>query len=191
LIEAGDGDIPAILRHYGIDIDKVWDGLIAAIAHVPRNLRGKPALSPQLATVMQDAWARTASDTEDATVRSGNLLQAIVDAPHVLRAQNAWPLLSISSAQIERLLPRLAHRSCENAPEEPDAEVIESASAAQSEAPAATPAAPETRVAQHKTDADALARFAIDLTDKARNGQIDPVFGRDREIQQMVDVLAR
>ncbi|RQR21007.1 type VI secretion system ATPase TssH, partial [Burkholderia sp. Bp9143] len=26
---------------------------------------------------------------------------------------------------------------------------------------------------------------------KARNGQIDPVFGRDREIQQMVDVLAR
>ncbi|RQR18693.1 hypothetical protein DIE23_39080, partial [Burkholderia sp. Bp9143] len=24
LIEAGDGDIPAILRHYGIDIDKVW-----------------------------------------------------------------------------------------------------------------------------------------------------------------------
>ncbi|WP_157662824.1 AAA family ATPase, partial [Burkholderia ubonensis] len=37
----------------------------------------------------------------------------------------------------------------------------------------------------------ALTRFAIDLTDKARRGDIDPVFGRDHEIQQMVDVLAR
>jgi type VI secretion system protein VasG len=38
---------------------------------------------------------------------------------------------------------------------------------------------------------DALARFAIDLTEKARRGEIDPVFSRDREIQQTVDVLAR
>lgn len=39
-------------------------------------------------------------------------------------------------------------------------------------------------------EGDALARFAIDIT-KARDGRIDPVFGREREIQQMVDVLAR
>ncbi|MEX3817125.1 type VI secretion system ATPase TssH [Paraburkholderia sp. BR14262] len=191
LIEAGDGDIPAILRHYGIDIDKVWDALIAAIEHMPRNLRGKPALSLQLATVLQDAWPHAALDAEDASIRSGNLLQAIVDAPHVLRAQNAWPLLSISSAQIERVLPRLAHRSCESAPEEPEAEVSEPAAVEQGEPPATASAAQEPRAVPRKTDEEALARFAIDLTGKARNGQIDPVFGRDREIQQMVDVLAR
>ncbi|WP_175946970.1 type VI secretion system ATPase TssH [Burkholderia pyrrocinia] len=191
LIEAGDGDIPAILRHYGIDVDAVWDALIAAIERLPRNLRGKPALSLQLATVLQEAWLRAASDTEDASIRSGNLLQAIVDAPHVLRAQNAWPLLSISSAQIERILPRLAHRSCESAREEPEAELDELTTAAPGDAPAAEPTGHETRAVPRKTDEEALARFAIDLTDKARNSQIDPVFGRDREIQQMVDVLAR
>jgi type VI secretion system protein VasG len=197
LVEAGDGDIPAILRHYGIDVDALWDALIAAIEHLPRSLRGKPALSVQMATVLQDAWLRVASDTDERLIRSGNLLQAIVDAPHVLRAQNAWPLLSISSAQIERILPRLAHRSCESTTEEPQALVSEPAteSADEASAPelasATGPATPHTQTAPRKMDEEALARFAIDLTDKARNGQIDPVFGRDREIQQMVDVLAR
>ncbi|WP_332451604.1 Clp protease N-terminal domain-containing protein, partial [Burkholderia ubonensis] len=73
LIEAGNGDIPSILLHYGINIDTVWDALIAAIEHLPRNLRGKPALSPQLATMLQDAWMHASSETDEATIRSGNL----------------------------------------------------------------------------------------------------------------------
>lgn len=196
LIEAGDGDIPAIVRHYGIDVDALWDTLLAAIEHLPRNLRGKPTLSVQAATVLQEAWLRAASDGEDVSIRSGHLLQAIVGAPHVLRAQNAWQLLSIRSAQIERMLPRLAHRSCESDREEPEAQASEPAANApgherSDSAPASVPALPQARAGSHKTEGEALARFAIDLTDKARNGHIDPVFGRDREIQQMVDVLAR
>lgn len=194
LIEAGDGDIPAILRHYGIDVDKVWDALIAAIDHLPRNLRGKPAISLQLATVLQDAWMQVSTESDDAFIRSGNLLQAIVNTPHVLRAQHAWPLLSISSAQIERLLPRLAHRSCESRIE-PEAEIEADASAAvpsgENVSEPVARAAAAAPAPQRSTEGEALARFAIDLTDKARRGDIDPVFGRDREIQQIVDVLAR
>ncbi|MGF6741608.1 type VI secretion system ATPase TssH [Paraburkholderia atlantica] len=189
LIEAGDGDIPAIVRHYTIDIDALWDALLGAIDRLPRNLRGKPALSPQLAALLADAWFHASSERDDARIRSGNLLQAIVDAPHVLRAQHAWPLLAVSSAQIERLLPRIAHRSCESEsesedderqPERPQPSATASAANVVCRAKEVTPAS-----------ANALARFALDLTDKARRGDIDPVFGRDREIQQMVDVLAR
>jgi type VI secretion system protein VasG len=194
LIEAGDGDIPAILRHYGIDVDKVWDALIAAIDHLPRNLRGKPALSLQLATVLQDAWLQVSSESDEALIRSGNLLQAIVNTPHVLRAQNAWPLLSVSSAQIERLLPRLAHRSCESQNEqetEGKADAGAPGLVGGNEPETTARAAATATTAQRTTEGNALDRFAIDLTDKARRGDIDPVFGRDREIQQMVDVLAR
>ncbi|MGU7770301.1 type VI secretion system ATPase TssH [Burkholderia sp. MR1-5-21] len=194
LIEAADGDIPAILRHYGINIGTVWDALIAAIEHLPRNLRGKPALSPQLATMLQDAWMHASSETDEATIRSGNLLQAIVDTPHVLRAQNAWPLLSISSAQVQRLLPRLAHRSCESRlGEGSEAGADDNATVPAGDTPKETAArvATTTPAPRRTTEGDTLARFAIDLTDKARRGDIDPVFGRDREIQQMVDVLAR
>ncbi|KVM89765.1 type VI secretion system ATPase TssH [Burkholderia stagnalis] len=194
LIEADDGDIPALLRHYELDIDGVWDALMQVIDRMPRTLRGMPALSRQLATVIEDAWAYASSDDPDGMIRSGHLLQAIVDAPHVLRTQRAWPLLSVSSAQIRRVLPRLGRRSCENetediAPEQSSESATNAAGIAPG--PGAAVTSPATRVSARTVDGEALARFALDLTDKARRGEIDPVFGRDREIRQMVDVLAR
>ncbi|EBH9979235.1 type VI secretion system ATPase TssH, partial [Salmonella enterica subsp. arizonae serovar 40:z36:-] len=36
-----------------------------------------------------------------------------------------------------------------------------------------------------------LNRFTVDVTARAREGKIDPVFGRDNEIRQMVDILSR
>jgi type VI secretion system protein VasG len=38
---------------------------------------------------------------------------------------------------------------------------------------------------------EALRRFSVDLTDRARKGEIDPVSGRDGEIRQIVDILMR
>jgi type VI secretion system protein VasG len=36
-----------------------------------------------------------------------------------------------------------------------------------------------------------LKRYAVDLTEKARKGELDPVAGRDDEIRQIVDILMR
>jgi type VI secretion system protein VasG len=38
---------------------------------------------------------------------------------------------------------------------------------------------------------NALDKFTLDVTAKAKEGKIDPVFGRDTEIRQMVDILSR
>src|SRR5437016_10085872 len=38
---------------------------------------------------------------------------------------------------------------------------------------------------------EALKRFSVDLTEKARKDEIDPVVGRDFEIRQMIDILLR
>jgi type VI secretion system protein VasG len=38
---------------------------------------------------------------------------------------------------------------------------------------------------------DALKKFAVDLTEKAKKGEMDPVTGRDEEIRQIVDILMR
>ncbi|WP_322060984.1 type VI secretion system ATPase TssH [Paraburkholderia sp. J63] len=191
LIEAGDGDIPAILIHYDLDLDAVWDSLLAAIKHTPRNLRGRPSLSQQLAHVLREAAFHASSSTGDPAIRSGHVLQAIVDAPHVLRTPQTWQLRTISSAQIQRLLPRLGQRSCENLPEEPEARPVAPDAATRSATASPTLEAKTAQQVKRNVEGDALARFAIDITAKAREGKIDPVFGRDREIQQMVDVLAR
>ncbi|NML32726.1 type VI secretion system ATPase TssH [Paraburkholderia antibiotica] len=190
LIEAGDGDIPALLNHYDLDVDALWDALLASIDHTPRNLRGRPSLSQQLAHVLQEAWFHSSADSDNPTIRSGHVLQAIVDAPHVLRTPKTWQLLTLSSAQIQRQLPRLGQRTCENPAEEPTS-VQEESTVTQTGAAAATSVRKTVQTTQPDVEGEALARFAIDITAKAREGKIDPVFGRDREIQQMVDVLAR
>ena len=38
---------------------------------------------------------------------------------------------------------------------------------------------------------ETLKRFAINLTDKARAGELDPVIGRDKEISRMMEILSR
>src|SRR6202041_3587916 len=38
---------------------------------------------------------------------------------------------------------------------------------------------------------EALGKFSVDLTERARKGEIDPIVGRDAEIRQVVDVLMR
>jgi type VI secretion system protein VasG len=233
LIEAGDGDVPALLEHCDIDIDALWHALLQSIDRAPRNLRGKPALSLQAATVLQDAWSyalldATSNPNGDA-IRSGHLLQAIVDAPHVLHTRRALSLLPLSGAQIQRMLPRLGRRSVEHGPtpiHDPESDTVpllhealgtpaapgttgrtrpatpaaSTATHSQTDTPTPAPTSHQLRAQIHAqahtqaatpTTGEALSRFALDLNDKARRGEIDPVYGRDREIQQMVDVLVR
>jgi type VI secretion system protein VasG len=38
---------------------------------------------------------------------------------------------------------------------------------------------------------EALKQFSIDLTERARKGELDPIVGRDEEIRQLVDILMR
>src|SRR5258707_4459963 len=38
---------------------------------------------------------------------------------------------------------------------------------------------------------EALAKFSVDLTEKAGKGELEPIVGRDEEIRQVVDILMR
>ena len=38
---------------------------------------------------------------------------------------------------------------------------------------------------------EALQQFSVDLTEKARQGEIDPIVARDDEIRQIIDILTR
>jgi ATP-dependent Clp protease ATP-binding subunit ClpC len=51
--------------------------------------------------------------------------------------------------------------------------------------------APTRERTQQTSQTPTLDQFGSDLTEAARNGRIDPVIGRDEEIEQVVEVLAR
>ncbi|GHE71286.1 ATPase AAA [Streptomyces spiralis] len=63
------------------------------------------------------------------------------------------------------------------------------ASGLPSEAPETT--APPRAERQRTTATPTLDKFGRDLTDLARQGRIDPVIGRDQEIEQTIEVLSR
>ncbi|HWT95548.1 MAG TPA: ATP-dependent Clp protease ATP-binding subunit, partial [Solirubrobacteraceae bacterium] len=50
---------------------------------------------------------------------------------------------------------------------------------------------PQAQDEQSSSKTPALDEFGRDLTDDARAGRIDPVIGRDAEIEQTVEILAR
>jgi type VI secretion system protein VasG len=55
----------------------------------------------------------------------------------------------------------------------------------------ATAASSSGAAAPPMAGGDALAKYTIDLTAQAREGKIDPIYGRDPEIRQIVDILTR
>ncbi len=52
-------------------------------------------------------------------------------------------------------------------------------------------AATETEMPRRKKDGGALGIFGIDLTARAKRGELDPVIGRDSQIERMVTILSR
>ncbi|CAB3677424.1 Protein ClpV1 [Paraburkholderia sediminicola] len=211
LLELGEGDLVAIMRRYDLDVDSIWNGLLSAIDRLPHELRGKPGLSHRLGQLLEAAWMSASLEAGATSIRSAHLLAVLADAPHLLRAPDAWPLLSVSAAQIERLRPELDRVSVEapaavvhadgNVPSTADTSSNEHSTSCMRTATDATAPSTSTRSSPAKDSpranlperpgTDALQRFTLDITQKAREGRIDPVFGREVEIRQMVDILAR
>lgn len=195
LLELGEGDLVAIVRRYELDVDGIWNGLLGAIDRLPHDLRGKPGLAHRLGQLLEAAWMRASLEEGTQSIRSAHLLAALADAPHLLHAPDAWALLSVSAAQIVRLMPELNWASIEAPIAATDVQDRITAYPMQDRAkgePKREPSATPTQVnGRTQPVSEALKRFTIDITQKAREGRIDPVFGRDVEIRQMVDILAR
>lgn len=189
LLEQGEGDITVIARRYEWDMDSLWQGLLAHLDTLPRTVQGKPQLSAALQQLIKSAWLDASLQENADAVRSSHLLAALITTPSLLAADAAWPLLSLSTTQLHRLLPLLDNQSDERPEVQQAAALADSPVNLTDEAPTTTSASGQPQL----NDAlqAALDKFTLDVTAKAKTGQIDPIFGRDTEIRQMVDILSR
>jgi type VI secretion system protein VasG len=188
LLELGEGDITVLARRYEWDMDTLWQSLLSHLDALPRSVHTRPQLSDDVQALMKAAWLSASLDDDNQTIRSVNLLEALITKPKLLRCEDLWPLLSLSESQIRRLKPLLDAQSDER----PELQQQESLS--QMPSTIGEEKVQDTGVSGNSlSDAlqAALDKFTLDVTAKARAGQIDPVFGRDNEIRQMVDILSR
>ena len=185
LLGQADGDLPLIVRRYEWDMEALWTGLWNHLDALPRSMQGKPQLCGKLQKLIENAWLLASLDADNDRLRSIHLLGALVDMPQLLVCEAAWPLLSLSKGQLEHLAQFLDQHS-EEAPQAGQAEgVIDQHLAA------GPLNEPPISAKMPQALNEALDAFTQDLTAKAEAGQLDPVFGRDDEIRQVIDILSR
>lgn len=189
LLEQGEGDLTVLARRYEWDMDQLWQDLLAWLDKQPRSVRQRPQLSDAIQTLMQEAWLIASLNGEE-QIRSIHLLMALVYKQKLVRCDGLWPLLTLGQGQLERLRPLLDAQSDERA------ELQQEAGLAQNHGGdvefVGRPVDAELKVGElNPALQNALDKFTLDVTAKAKEGRIDPVFGRDTEIRQMVDILSR
>lgn len=200
LLEQGASDITIIARHYQLDMDKVWQGLLNYLETLPHTINNKPSLSSPLVAILQSAWLKASLEDNNDVIRSIHILQALQEMPHCLKAQDAWQLLSLSVISLQKMRPKLDEMSDENPENQLNAysEIVDDNHLTEFNAPSDLEKtdsyqkqSDDKQILKQKHHQAALERFTDNLTEKALNGKIDPVFGRDSEIRQMVDILSR
>ncbi|MBH3040174.1 type VI secretion system ATPase TssH [Serratia marcescens] len=189
LLEQGEGDLTVLARRYEWDMDALWQDLLRWLDKQPRSVRRRPQLSDSIQQLMQQAWL-IASLRGEEQIRSVHLLMALIDKPQQVRCDGLWPLLTLGQNQLERLRPLLDAQSDERPEMQQEAALAHRGGEVESAAlPVAATAYKEGELSPALQSV--LDKFTLDVTAKAKEGKIDPVFGRDSEIRQMVDILSR
>ncbi|WP_180072975.1 type VI secretion system ATPase TssH [Acinetobacter sp. YH12200] len=169
-------DIKFLLKKYKIDEDNLINELRLSIQQLNKGNSRTPIFAKSIIRVLEQAWL-LASAEKNPMIRSGHLLVALLTAPHLyqvaIRASALFELFPIDSMKHQFL------EHCKQSIESPD---HIHCSNIQENSPAQQPEFNKT---------PALDQYTINLTEKARLGQIDPVIGREFEIRLMLDILMR
>jgi type VI secretion system protein VasG len=173
LLEQSNTDLHRILEHFGIDVSRISGDLTSTIDGFKVGNARTPALSPHIPQMLSDAWLVASIDLSAPRIRSGHLVLALLSNDELAR------LIKQSSKQFELIEPEVLRKGFGKIVAGSDEELAAETDAAEPET---------TGVA---TGTKALEQFTVDLTARARKGDIDPIVGRDFEIRQIVDILTR
>src|SRR5581483_7533426 len=174
LMDVPDGDFLPILRRFEIDRSRLAADLNRSLDRLKSGNARTPSLSPSLVKMLTEAWTIGSLSFGAGKVRSGLTILALVSDEQLAReaAEASRELQKIDAGALEKEFAAITAGSHEEA--------------AAVETSAGSPDAPK---AGGKTPN--LDQFTINLTDRAKQGKIDPVLGRDFEIRQLVDILLR
>ncbi|MFQ5572512.1 MAG: type VI secretion system ATPase TssH, partial [Rhodothermales bacterium] len=172
LMEDGAGDIPRILNHFEVKTGQLWEALLKYIEGFKMGNTGRPSFSPIMLQLVESAWIVTSVHHGLAEIRSGALLEALLESESLQAAPYMEKLSPINRDELRDAFFDMVAGS------------VEDRTTRRSTAGPSLDGAP-------REGETALELYTTDLTGKARDGEIDPVSGRDEEIRQIIDILSR
>jgi type VI secretion system protein VasG len=185
LIQVDNCDVQKILQHYEIDPSRLSADVTRALDALPRGASAISDLSSHLQDAMERAWVYGSLLYSSNQVRTGHLILGMLKTPGLRQIllnisrefgkigaddlSDNYARITAGSSE-ESLAPRDGSRTGGGAAPGEESQAMRSPALGGQEA---------------------LDQFCTDLTEQARNGEIDPIVGRDEEIRQIVDVLMR
>ncbi|MCP4342510.1 MAG: type VI secretion system ATPase TssH [Desulfobulbaceae bacterium] len=181
LLDINDTDLQKILRYFEINESHLIGDLTRAIEEFKTGNSRTPALSPRIPQMIKEAWLVASLDFQVSAIRSGHVIIALMSNAEIARGVYASSSL-FKKISVETLTESFADLTAGSVEESEEV----SSSTGPSTGAGAGAASPGAG-----GKGQALAQYTVNLTNKAKRGEIDPVTGRDEEIRQMVDILIR
>ena len=175
-LDATDGDLAFILKHYGVNRSRLVADLTKSLDKLKSGNARTPALSPTLTKMLSDAWLIGSVDYGEAQIRTGHAVVALATNDELRR------LVVDISREFDKIVGEALRKDFTTVV----AESVEDAGAVAAAAPGAEG---PPRAAGGKTPN--LDAYTYNLTDRAKQGKLDAVLGRDFEVRQVVDILTR
>jgi len=171
-------DLHILLKKNNISPDALIADLKETIASLPKGNTRTPIFAKSIVRLFEQAWL-LASAEQTPLIRSSHLLIALLTAPDLqqiaFRASSLFELFPIDTMKHKFL------DICGKSSEQPQTENTITSEI--------EPTDTQSTITAAKTPA--LDQYTINLTEKAQNGGIDPVIGREFEIRLMLDILMR
>lgn len=177
LNEQQQTDLDILFRKYKISKSGLLDDLSEAIAALPKGNTRTPIFAKSIVRLLEQAWL-LASAEQIPVIRSGHLLVALLTAPDLYQ-------IAIRASSLFELFPidTMKHKFLEICSESIENDHVNDAPLQNQNTTTSTDS--------NQLKTPALDQYTINLTEKARNGGIDPVIGREFEIRLMLDILMR
>jgi type VI secretion system protein VasG len=188
LLEEPNSDFSVIAKRSGISHTALESDLHNEIGRFKTGNSRTPVFSPHLPSLFEHAWLIASLDAHTTHIRSGHLLVALLTEPGLSQLAYRgsklfvkFPVNDLKHDFLKMTAGSIEDRQSMRAADAP---------AAGSDEMSGDPAGDMTgQPAGGKTPA--LDQFTTRLTQRARDGQLDPVIGRDTEIRQVIDILMR
>jgi len=173
LLRDKDSSLPRLLSHFQVPVARAQTQLQDTLDKLKRGNGRMPVLSEHLPRLLENAWVIASVQLGESRIDASCLLLAALESD-TLRGM----LLESAPSLLE--LPRERLR-----------QQLRSLSGLASGASAAVSKSPTAAAQGERAKTPALDQYTLDLTEQARQGQLDPVIGRDEEINQLIETLLR
>src|SRR5215469_2371081 len=176
LTDSSDGDFARILKAFGVDGSRLSSDLIRSLDKLKSGNARTPAFSPSLLKMLTEAWTLGSIDYSAGEIRSGFTILALVTNEELAR------MVREVTREFEKIQPEGLRK---------DFGSITAGSKEDAPAGTTTEQSEEAPTAKKVGKAPHLEQYTANLTERAKEGKLDPVLGRDQEIRQVIDILMR